>query len=449
MRRYAALSILFFQCHLLNAQRDLPIRKRMLQLSIAPGLGTNGTQPGSYENYFSINATSGYSASNLLLEIATLSNLNINHTIGLQFAGLCNITGANAFAGMTKKEREQKINSGFSSYLNGIQVSGLTNLLLGDANGSQFTGGMNIVKGHLLGMQLAGFGNVVYKFSFGVQAAGMFNVSMASMSGVQLSIISNYTRGEMAGVQISLVNQAGDIQGPNTYEQTESTGFQIGLFNRARKMDGYQIGLINFTERSQGTQLGVINFCKGGRQIGTKDGTAVGLVNIGGSGYAAAYASEIFVLNYEISTGTRKNAIIAGAKRNVYLTNSILYSHKALRSEAWALGYGLRKVYFNKSELPGMAESNFFGFALDGRHVNWQRGEFTRDFSLLASLKIIAGKRIARKLSGVNWYASIDANAFAGEGGSELAPPRLSSETTFRGIDLTVWPGFSFGILCH
>jgi hypothetical protein len=449
MRACASLSILILMWQVVRAQRDVPIRQRLIHFSIAPGLGTNGTQPGSYENFFSLNLTSGYAASNLLLGISTVSSLNTNHTRGLQFAGLCNLTGANAFAGLTKKEKEEKITSGFSSYLNGVQTSGVTNIVLGDVYGAQFTGGLNLAKGHMLGVQVAGFSNIVYKFSFGVQIAGFFNVSMVSMSGTQISGLSNFTRGELSGLQLALLNQAGDIQGINTYEQTQPTGFQIGLVNRARKMDGFQVGLVNFAERSQGTQIGLVNFFKGGTAVGTKDGTALGLLNFGGSGYFAAYADETFALNYDISTGTFKNARFQQDKLNVYITNSIIYSHAALRSDAWGVGYGLRRMYFNKSELPGMTESRFFAFGLDFEHINLESGEFTRDLSLLTRFKLMIGKRIAPKLFGINWYASISANAYAGDGGELLAPERFSRETAYRDVAITMWPGISAGILLH
>lgn len=449
MRLYASVVILAIQPFCLHAQRDVSVMQKVFQLSVVPALGTNGTQPGSFENYFSINFTSGYSASALLFEVAGFSNLNTHRTNGLQVSGLANLTGANAFARLSIKGRDEKIKSGFSSYLNGAQIAGLTNLVLGDVYGAQITGGVNLVKGHLLGFQLSGFANIVYKFSFGIQLSGLFNVSMVSMSGTQVSGLSNYTRGEMSGLQLALLNQAGDIQGTNTYEQTQPTGFQIGLVNRARNMDGFQIGLINFAKRSQGTQVGLINFCRGGTQVGTRDGTAIGLLNFGGSGYAATYVNEVFAFNYDISTGTRKNARMEREKRNVYVTNSVLYSHGAFHGEQWGLGYGLKRMYFNKSTLPGMTESRFISYGLDVEHINQERSRFTKRLSLLTRLKFMAGKRMVRNLPGINLFAAVSLNAYWNNHGDSIAPRYWKSSTTIDHIHVVYWPGISAGFLFH
>lgn len=416
---------------------------------MVPGLGTNGTQPGSYENYFSINLSSGYSASTLLFEIAALSNLNTNKTRGLQVAGLVNLTGGNAFGGLSKKDKEEKVKSGFFSYLNGAQISGLSNIVLGEGYGMQISGGANVMKGHLIGVQLSGLSNIVYKFSFGVQVSGLFNVSVASMDGVQISALSNYTKGGLSGVQLGMVNQAGDIEGKNSYDNTQPTGIQIGLLNFARRMNGFTVGLINFAKQSQGTQIGLINFYKGRKQTGTKDGTAIGLLNFGNLDYVSFYSNEIFALNYEISTGTRKNARIKLAKRNVYITNAIIYSHQAFMGDNWGIGYGLKKMYFNRSELPGMTESRFFGYGLDVQHINLGKGEVTRNLSLLTRLKFMAGKRIAPKLFGINWYVAVSLNAFWNDKENSYTPSVLSTSTEVKKINLEYWPGFSLGFLLH
>ena len=449
MRVYTTCAIFLFQSCVVFAQRDIAIRPKLFQLSIVPGLGTNGTQPGSYENYFSVNLSSGYSASALLFEIATISNLNTNYTRGLQLAGLANLTGANAFAGLTKKDKDEKIKSGFSSYLNGAQISGLTNVVLDHVYGLQITGGANVVRCHMIGVQLSGLSNMVYKFSFGAQVSGLFNVSAASMDGVQISGISNYTRGAFSGLQLSAINSAGDIEGKNSYDNTQPTGIQIGLVNFAKRMNGFQVGLVNFAKQSQGTQIGLINFYRGGKRTGTRDGTAIGLFNFGDLNYISFYTNDIFRFNYEFSTGNRKNARIELSKRNVYVTNAIIYSHQGLRGDDWGIGYGLKKMFFNRSAMPGMTESRFFSYGLDVQHINPKKGELTRDLSLLTRLKFMAGKRIAPKLFGINWYAAVSLNAFWNDKGDSIAHGFLSSSKEVEEISLEYWPGFSLGILLH
>ena len=450
MRIATIVALLITQWFSLHAQRDKAIKQRVFQFSMVPALGTNGLQPGSYENYFSINLTSGYSVSTLLFEVASISNLNTNRTTGLQISGIANLTGANAFAGLTKKDKDAKSNSGFSPYLNGIQISGLTNAVIGDAHGAQVSGGINLAKGGLVGLQFSGFSNIVYKYSFGVQVSGLFNASVGSMDGVQIGSLCNYTSGQLSGVQIGAFNQAGYIEGKNSYDNTQPMGIQIGLINFAKKMNGFQFGIINFAKRSQGTQIGVINFYKGGTQTGTKDGTAIGVINAGANTYISIGCNDMFGLNYEIATGTRKNARIEMDKRNVYVTNSIIYSHLSHTGDYWGVGYGLKKMIFNRSALPGMTEARYISYGVDVQHINFKRSEITRDLSLLARLKIMVGKRITPKSFGFNWYTSLDLNTFWTKTGNySIAPKSLKSSTRVKDLYLDYWPGFSVGLLLH
>lgn len=449
MRFYLALTFFVFRTFSFYAQRDVPVKDRIFQLSLIPALGTNGLHPSSFNNYFSINLSSGYSASNLLFELGVVSNLNVNRTSGLQIAGVANITGGNAFGGVTKKEREEKTKSGFSPYLSGGQFSGLTNIVLGNVYGVQFTGGINLDKGALLGLQVSGIGNIVYKYSFGVQLSGLFNVSEVSFSGVQIAGLSNYTKGEMTGIQLGLLNQAGNIEGKNSFDNTQPTGFQIGLINFSKKMNGFQFGLINFAKQSQGTQIGLINFYKGGKQIDTKDGTAIGLVNLGDLTYVSVYTNELFGLNYEISTGTRKNGRVKLDKRNVYVTNALIFSHSSFNETEWGLGYGLKKMFFNRSELPGQAESKFIGCGIDVEHINEEKGKITKNLNLLSRLKIMAGTRIAPKLFGVNCFAALSFNTFLTDNENSIKPNVLSSTRKVKNMTLEYWPGLSVGLLFH
>lgn len=433
----------------LHAQRDKPIKDKIFQASLTPALGTNGFHPGSFNNFVSINLSSGYSASTLLFEFGVISNLNVNRTNGLQIAGVANITGGNAFGGLTKKESEAKIKSGFSPYVSGSQFSGLTNIVLGDAIGTQFTGGINFNKGALIGLQVSGIANIVYKYSFGVQLSGLFNISEVSFNGVQISGFSNYTNGELEGIQLGLLNQAGDIEGKNSLDNAQPTGFQIGLINFSKKMNGFQIGLINFAKQSQGTQIGLVNFYKGGKETGTRDGTAIGLVNLGDLTYLSIYASELFVLNYEISTGTRKNGRIKLDKRNVYVTNALIFSHSSFNKQKWGMGYGLKKMYFNRSELPGKTESKFIGYGIDVEHINEVTGKITKNLNLLSRLKIIAGTRLAPKLYGVNCFAALSLNVFWTDDENSMKPDFLSSATKGKNMNIEYWPGLSVGLLFH
>lgn len=124
--------------------------------SLSPGFGSNGIHPGSFSNIVAVNLTSGYSGASYLFEFAGVSNLNTTETRGLQIAGLTNITGGNAFAGMLPKEKERKIREGFEANLTGIQLAGVSNYVLNNVFGAQLSGGLNISNGALEGIQVAG-----------------------------------------------------------------------------------------------------------------------------------------------------------------------------------------------------------------------------------------------------------------------------------------------------
>lgn len=423
--------------------------KRLLQFSLVPGLSTNGLQPGSFNNYFSVNLTSGYSASSSFFEIASISNLNTHLTKGLQLAGIANLTGVNAFAGLSKKEKENKIKTGYTSLFSGAQFSGLANVVMNDAYGAQVSGAFNVSKGALLGMQWSGIANVVYKYSFGFQLSGLSNVSYESMDGVQVAGLMNYTQGGLYGVQISAYNKAGFTEGINSYENKSAWGLQLGLINVAQTMNGFQIGLINWCKHSQGTQIGLINIYKGGKQTGSKDGTAIGLINIGDMGYLAVSANELFAVNYELATGNRKNARLNKSRLNKYWENALIYSRHSFNQSRWAFGYGIRKMYFNRSTLPGMTEFRFISWGMDFQHVNNKPGKIERDLSLLTRLKLMAGTRIAPKLLNVYVFTAITANGFLSDEDQNLAPNSVRKRTPVKGESLEWWPGFSAGILIH
>lgn len=426
---------------------------RPIHFSIAPGLGTNGLQPGSYSNYLAFNLTSGYSKATLLFEASAFSNLNTDETRALQLAGIANITGANAFVAMTDKEKDQKIRTGFEANLTGMQVSGLTNIVVNNVFGSQITGGFNVAQGALMGFQLGGISNVVRKYSFGLQLAGLWNSSVQSMDGTQISGLLNYTSGELHGVQISMINKAGYIEGKNSSGESKSTALQLGLFNSARRMNGFQIGLINYARRSQGTQIGLINIYRGGKDVGTKDGTAIGLINAGDVGHVAVYADELFFTNYEIATGNMKNSRIQNASSNRYILNSLIFSNTSTGfkpgEKSWALGYGIKRYVYNRSVTPGMGEFRFLAYGVEALHINHEAKSITRELSLLMRPKVSFGSRLSPKLHNIYLFAAVTYNFYWTASDDGISPSFLESNTQVSGKLLEMWPGISFGIHIH
>jgi hypothetical protein len=429
------------------AQTKKPTTK-LFQFSLTPGVSSNGLHAGGFTNVFSFNATSGYSSATLFLEIGLLSNANEIQTRGLQLAGIANVTGINAYTGLNDKDIDQKYRTGFEANVTGAQISGLINSVLSNVYGAQLTGGVNVVRNALFGFQVAGISNVVYKYSFGLQLAGLSNVSVQSMDGVQIAAFTNYTKGGLYGVQLSIFNEAGFIEGKNGFENTDYTGLQLGLINKAKeRMNGYQIGLLNISGRMQGTQIGLINIHKRGKDMGTRDGTAIGLINIGDVGHLAVNASELFPFNIELATGHRKNGRIASEAKNKYILNSLIYSSRgnwlSNRDINWAFGYGLRKYYYNRSVTPGMTEFWFFSYGSSFLHLNAQRKKVAQDLNLLVRPEISVGRKIHPKLGGIYVYAAVSYNT------------QIEKQSTSEGAEnknkfaFTYWPGASVGVLVH
>lgn len=435
-----------------HAQRK-NTNQRTLQFSIAPGLGTNGLHPGGFRNVISLNLTSGYSKATLLFEVAGISNLNTDETRGLQFAGLVNLTGGNAFSGLTERESLKKVNTGFEANLTGIQFSGLSNIVLTNVFGGQVTGVANISRGALMGVQLAGISNVVYKYSFGLQLAGLWNSSIQSMDGTQISGLMNYTSGDLHGVQVSFFNRAGYIEGKNSIGESKETALQLGIINSAKRMNGFQIGLINYARKSQGVQIGLINIYRDGKDVGTKDGTAIGLINAGDVGHVAVYADEMFFTNYEIATGNRKNGRIQNASSNRYYLNSLIFSNSSngfiQGQKSWALGYGFKRYMYNRSATPGMSEFRFLAYGVEIMHINHEEKSITKELSLLTRPKVQFGTRLHPKLRTIYAFAAVTYNVYVSKSDIEISPSFLESATRVNNRLMQMWPGFSAGIHLH
>jgi hypothetical protein len=445
-----SLTVLIFLCTLSVYGQPRQKFVRLIQFSLTPGLSTNGIHPGSYANYFSFNATSGYSKANYLLEISIISNLNVAETRGLQLGGIANLTGANAFAGLMPREIDKKRKEGWEANLSGLQLSGLTNFVLNNVFGGQITAGVNVAKGSLQGVQLAGLSNTVLKYSFGLQLAGLYNVSIESMDGVQVSSLFNLTTGGLYGVQIGSFNRARSTEGINSFNNTDTWGVQIGLVNKTTFMNGFQIGLINISKRMQGTQIGIINIFNNGLTPQTRDGTPIGLINIGSSGYASAYANETFLMNIEIGTGSSKNKRITTDADDIQWQNALIYSRGPASLEEtgqWALGYGVKKFYFNRSTAPGFGHMKFVSFGVDFMHLNHERKRITKELSLIAKPNLAMGSRFHPKNKNVFFMAGLSYNVYYSKSRyavNSIFKKSIESEGSRK---LQHWPGLTLGVL--
>ncbi len=188
---------------------------RAFQVSLVPGLSTQGKLSGQVVNNFSINILGGYTGGAEGVELGGLFNINKKRMHGVQAAGLFNIAGGPAA---------------------GVQLAGIHNTVLRPVTGLQAAGISNFVKGSLIGWQLGGIFNITTDSITGLQGAGIFNVAGGDLRGTQMAGIANINRGAVKGLQAA------------------------GIFNYAKKLKGLQIGLINIADTSSGFSIGLINF---------------------------------------------------------------------------------------------------------------------------------------------------------------------------------------------
>ena len=270
---------------------------RPFQLSLFPGISTQGKMNPQVINNFSFNLFGGYSGGVGIIELGGLFNLDKKDVQYFQAAGLTNIVGGK---------------------IKGIQVAGLNNTVLGDADAAQFSMAANIVNGKMEGGQFSLIYNHVLGTMNGVQVAGLLNFTNKEFTGTQLAGASNISPKRVIGTQLSGVfNFAESIKGT-----------QIGGFVNiaAKKTSGTQIAtLFNYTRKLKGVQIGLINIAD------SLDGLSIGLLNISRNGYhkVSIGTNEIFDLNVALKTGSYK------------LYSILLGSINLHNDKTYSLGFGL------------------------------------------------------------------------------------------------------------
>jgi hypothetical protein len=187
---------------------------RPFQVSLTPGLSSQGKMSGQVVNNFSLNVLGGYTAGTNGVEIGGVFNIDKKEVKYFQAAGVFNVDGGK---------------------MKGFQLAGVNNTVLDTSYGFQAAGINNLVKGKFAGLQVGGIYNHVADSVRGVQAAGIANFARRKLSGVQFAGVGNVSNKETDGVQIA------------------------GVFNYSKKLRGVQIGLINIADTSEGYSIGLIN----------------------------------------------------------------------------------------------------------------------------------------------------------------------------------------------
>ncbi|SKB84920.1 hypothetical protein SAMN05660226_03411 [Parapedobacter luteus] len=149
------------------------------QVSLTPGLSSQGLFNSQVVNQVSLNVLGGHTAGVNGVEIAGGFNINQQRTRYFQAAGLFNLVGND---------------------MEGVQLAGISNIVMQKASGLQLAG----VSSHA-------------SMTKGVQLSGVFNVA-EDVDGMQIAGVVN-TGGNVKGVQLALVNVA------------DSSDYPIGMIN--------------------------------------------------------------------------------------------------------------------------------------------------------------------------------------------------------------------------
>ncbi|MFT2007055.1 LA_2272 family surface repeat-containing protein [Pontibacter sp. 13R65] len=193
----SALQVAFAQ------EQSVPeLEYRPGQVSVVPGVGTNGAMGDRYYSAFSFNLLGGRNGGVSGFELGSLFNID-------------------------------------KSFMCGAQVAGITNLVGGPVKGLQLGGILNTAGESVTGAQIAGIVSATKGNARGLQLSGIASLARDGVDGVQTSGIVNLAGGKSKGLQLGTVNIAKNIQ-----------GLQVGVVNIADSVGGGTLGLINIVRKN-------------------------------------------------------------------------------------------------------------------------------------------------------------------------------------------------------
>lgn len=203
MKKINLVSILAFLISInLSAQENNSLKTRKAQVTFAYPIGSNGISSMEYSNNFSFNILYG-------------------------------------------------LNGG----VNGAEIGSVLNYNKGGVNGFQLSGVSNICKDSINGVLISGVLNYSKQNSKGFLLSGVSNICKDSTSGVLISSVLNYSKLNSKGFQLATTNVAA----------SEFKGFQLGVFNYAKKLKGVQFGIFNYVEDcEEGLPIGIFSIVKNG-----------------------------------------------------------------------------------------------------------------------------------------------------------------------------------------
>jgi hypothetical protein len=255
------------------------------QVSLVPGLSTNGQYAPQSTSHFSFNLLGGENGGVDGFEFGGLFNMVHKNVEAVQIAGIFNRVGGQ---------------------VSGFQMGGIYNKVHQSVTGSQVAGIANMVDGKLTGFQMGGILNDVKQDINGIQIAGIASLGGSKLTGLQISGIYNQLKDSLSGIQIAGI--------ANIAQANITEGLQIGgIANIARKeVNGVQIaGIVNYARKLKGVQIGLINIAD------STAGYSIGLLNISPQSFyrVTVFTNEMMNTNVAFKSGTPKlyGIILGGA----------------------------------------------------------------------------------------------------------------------------------------
>ncbi|WEK37940.1 MAG: STN and carboxypeptidase regulatory-like domain-containing protein [Candidatus Pseudobacter hemicellulosilyticus] len=278
---------------------------RPYQMSLVPGMSTNGRLNSQVTNNVSLNILGGYSGGVNGVEIGGLFNIDKRDVKIAQAGGLFNMVGGN----LTGVQLAAVHNTVLDSVV-GVQIGGITNHIHHNLLGVQVGGIYNHVSGSTNGAQISGIGNYNNHDFIGWQLSGKFNVNRRDLRGSQMGGVLNINGRNLKGAQLA------------------------GILNvNWKTLHGAQVaGVLNYAKRLKGVQIGLVNIAD------TSDGYSIGLVNIIFKGYhkLSIYANEVIPFNAAFKTGNTKlySILLAGVSAGYGNESDSI-------AKAFTFGYGM------------------------------------------------------------------------------------------------------------
>lgn len=258
--------ILFFSVSAQAQDNSQEKSVKDFQLSLFPGLGTDGLQSSQYRYKVSLNLFAGVTGGLDGFEAGGFMNINKGNVQGVQFAGFGNVVNGNfsgfqssGFMNVINGETEGLNFAGFMNTINGdytgIQGAGFMNVTNGSSESISMAGFMNVNRNSFAGIRLAGFMNTSGQGFQGFQSAGFMNVAKDETQGISMAGFGNVSGKTMQGIQMAgFMNIADDMQGIQA----------AGFLNVAKQADGIQLGFINYADTINGLPVGFLSIVKKG-----------------------------------------------------------------------------------------------------------------------------------------------------------------------------------------